>query len=106
MARTARDNDDGDRLGTASAAETALAAAVDGTVTDVEWWAHRLLGPEERAVEVYRGTVLDGEHDDYFVVVHGRDGHSEGTVYPADAVDSVADLFATYRADTDADVPG
>lgn len=105
MARTERD-DGGDRLGTASAAETALQTAVDGTVTDVEWWAHRLLGPEERAVEVYRGAVLGGEHDGYFVVVDERGGPGEETVYPADAVDSVADLFATYRADTDADVPG
>lgn len=100
MPQTARD-DGSDRLATASTAEAVLAAAVDGTVTDVEWWAHRLLGSDERAVEVYRGTVLDGEHDTYFVVVDERDGPDEGTVYPADAVDSVADLFATYRADTD-----
>ncbi len=78
-------------------AETALAAAVDGRVTDIEWWAHRLIGPESRSVTAYRG-VVDGKR--YFVVLDERDERT-GAVYPASTADSVAGLFATYREDTE-----
>ena len=83
--------------GDVHAVETALSAAADGQATDVEWWAHRLLGPESRSVTVYRGAV---DETAYFVILDDRDGRA-GTVYPASTADSVAELFATYRGDTE-----
>ena len=84
-----------------TAAEAALSAAVDGRVTDVEWWAHRLIGPESRSVTVYQGVVGDTPDDaGYFVVLDERDEQS-GATYPETVADSVAELFATYRADTE-----
>lgn len=97
MAAHARDGSATDTP-TASTARSVVAAAVDGTITDTEWWAHRLVGADERSLTVFRVEVTGAAHDAYFAVV----GTHDEAVYPAAEFDAVAELVATFRGDTDA----
>ncbi|MFB6243276.1 MAG: hypothetical protein ABEH80_04175 [Halobaculum sp.] len=81
----------------AEAVESAVASTVGGTVTTVEWWAHRLLGTDGRSVAVYRAAVGTASTEAYYVLV----GEHDTAVYSADEYDSVVNLVSAYRADTE-----
>jgi hypothetical protein len=91
---------------TVAEVESIVASTVGGTVTEVEWWAHRLLGSDGRSIVVYRVTIAgsDGndstDHEAYYVVI----GDFDSAVYPVEAYDSVVNLVSAYRADDGADL--